>query len=474
MRTVIRRSSLRVPSFVGLGLFALSSLAGAQDAPDANAWPTTADSRPKVGGRWEPVEEGHPPYLGRAVTNLKRLRHALKLEGIELHGAYVGEWSSVVDGGLDEASSYRNLTTIDLEIDLERFVGLRNTKVFAQFLSANGESGGTADSGDIQVYSNIETDFAIDSIYELWVEKEFTDAYPRRMKFGKFDANSEFHVFEEGGDFSHSSPGFSPTIVGFPSYPFSATGAVLEFDIEGIVLSYGFFDGAFEPDGVNTTARGPGTFFLDDQSSDYFHIAEVEIGWGGVSGVLPGQLTLGAALHTGRFPTFDGGRREDVASFHVMIEQCLRDRGFRTVERQQPSSARATTPNRRVSGHRRIVGDVVEITGPEIHFLAHYGYTNDEVIPFEQNVGAGFVVKHLWETAARADDSAGIYASYVELSDEPGANFDDFELAFDAYYKFQFSRGWFLQPELQYIVDPGQQPGIDDAFIAGFRFGWEF
>jgi carbohydrate-selective porin OprB len=74
----------------------------------------------------------------------------------------------------------------------------------------------------------------------------------------------------------------------------------------------------------------------------------------------------------------------------------------------------------------------------------------------------------------RPDDRAGIYASLADLSDAAGAGFASNELAIDAYYRLRWSERFWVQPEVQLIVDPSGSETISDALVLGLRIAAEF
>ncbi len=377
-------------------------------------------------------------------------RTKLREHGLLFGGEYLAEYSGVLDGGVNRDDSFRNLLTIDAEVDLGLAAGLSGGTVFIQYLSVNPERGGSQDSGDIQVYSNIENDRHLDVIYEFWYSQALLDG-SLLIKAGKVDANSDFAFVDVAGEFANSSAGFSPTIFTFPSYPDPATSVsvfwnAIDTDAVTLVAGYGLFDGAAAADGVRTGSRGPSTFFSDDKSDDYFHIAQGEFFWGHLHDAADqwlsdGRLSIGAWLHTGTFDTFDGGRESDPFGFFITLEQRLFVRG-----------------------------DVEDDRG--VYVFAQYGWADEEVSEFGQHIAGGVVTHGTFRT--RESDSAGLYLSFVDLSDESGAEFARDEFVIDGYYRLELAPGLFVQPELQYIVDPSGDPDIDDALVAGIRAGVAF
>lgn len=413
------------------------------------ALPATA-AQPTTPPAPEPLAE---PAAEPASTPFKWLEDfelGIPQLGLTFAGNYTFEWSSVWSGGVNNRASARHLLTLDAELDLETLLGLEGGTVFAQYLSAGPESGGSADAGDIQVYSNIETDRHLNVLYELWYEQRlFDDRF--RIKLGKVDANSEFAAIGIAGDFANSSAGFSPTVAAFPSYPDPAMSinafiALLDNDNARLELGYGFYDGAAGPDGIPTGSRGPSTFFSNSRSDDYFHIAELSLAWTpSAEHETPlgtGRFALGGWHHTGTFERFDAGTESGTTGLYLTAEQHL--------------IKRHNTDN--------------EAAG--LHAFAQAGLADDDISEIAAHLALGLVTVGTFPT--RDEDRAGIYATLAILSDDPNAGFDQDELSIDAYYRIQLHPRLYIQPEIQYIINPSGDSSIDNALVGGIRFGIEF
>ncbi|MEM7621961.1 MAG: carbohydrate porin, partial [Planctomycetota bacterium] len=308
-----------------------------------------------------------------------------------------------------------------------------------------------------------------DVIYELWYEQTLLDDRIR-LKVGKVDANSEFNFVDVAGDFANSSAGFSPTIFTFPSFPDSATsvsifGTVVDTEGFDLTLGYGLYDGAAAVDGVRTGARGPSTFFSDNLSDDYFHIWQADLSWDELmsSGSLlkDGRVSVGGWYHDGDFDRFDGGAEDGTFGFYLTGE--IR---FFDPDRGRPEFG---VPKTAAQAIGQAGGDAPQ---RGLYLFGQYGWSDEHVSEITQHFAGGVVWRGPW--ASRPDDSVGIYASLVDLSDEPAAGFDDDEIAIDAYYRVQLSPAVFVQPELQYIINPSGDASIDDALVAGLRIGVAF
>ncbi len=299
----------------------------------------------------------------------------------------IAEGNTVASGGVRRRDSGRVLTTLAAGVDLAGLLdseGAGTVTVVAQ--SIRGESGGSADSGDNQIYSNLETDENRDDIMELSYERLFP-ASGARLRVGKLDANSEFAYVAAAGDFSHSSAGFSPSIFVFPSYPDPATSVNLFVDSWApwsdatATLGYGLYDGSFGVDEIRTGRRGPSTFFSSDLSNDFLHLLQWEVvtdhGGGQES-----RTTVGAWKHTGLFERFDGGQEDGTEGV------------FATWERSLPRSG---------------------LDGHHVYIFAQYGWADDAVSPISEHAAAGFVVEAPF--VHRPLDRAGLYASLADFTE---------------------------------------------------------
>ncbi len=412
-------------------------------------------------GAAEPEGGGHVPFAQweQVTGDWGGARSALAEKGLTFEGGYIVESTSVWSGGIHERESHRNVLWLDAGLDMEPAIGLKGGTLFTELLYVNRERGGTADAGDFQYHSNIESDRRLAAIYELWYEQLFFGDR-LRLKVGKADANYEFNYVESGREFAHSGSCYSPTLFVFPTYPDPAMSVnafftALEKDQATLTLGYGLYDGAMGVDDIRTGSRGPSTFFHDDRSNDYFHIAELALAWDRFGSLYGGRLTVGGWWHTGDFARYDGGTDHGTGGFQVVAEQ------------------RLTAPG-----------------GPESdrgwYVFGQYGQADSQVSEAAQHIAGGVVARGM--APGRPGDSFGLYLSFVDLSDDaidlefepeeegevPPPLFTADEFALDAYYRFQVTPAVWLQADLQYIVHPSGDDSIDDAFIGGIRAEFSF
>lgn len=342
--------------------------------------------------------------------------------GIDLEIALVSDLAKSLRGGLSTNGwNTGYLFDAALTLDTGRF-GLWDGGTFlAYFICQNGEFA-SADIGDLQVADNIDADGRT-ALYELWYQHVLADG-AIRIKVGKIDANGDFDALECAGDFIHSSPGSSPTVLGLPTYADPATGGLIFLQPnEHLYLGLGVFDGAAQ-EGFTTGTRGPSTFF--GSPADLFLIGEGGVRWT-LAGKKAGRAAIGLWRHTGTFDRFDGGTDHGTCGFYFLAEQRLWNDADRSLDA-----------------------------------FVQYGWADQHISSIAHHIGLGIALTGPF--SARRDDVLGLMGSCALLSNDPAAGFDDdAEVAVELFYKAQVLPWLSVQPDLQYIANPGGTADIDDA-----------
>lgn len=380
-------------------------------------------------------------FGGRSVLQWDRLagdwggaRTRLADAGLTFEASYIFEWSGVWKGGASGRGTRRTLLDVNITLDAGRAFGLDGGTLFFD-ASSTSKSGGSEEVGDAQGFSNIETDESVDQIAELWYEQVFGDG-ALRFKAGKIEANAEFAFVNAAGEFINSSAGFSPTVLGFPTYPDPATGVVAQaFLSERVSISVGVFDGAAGVDGVRTGTRGPSTFFSSDLSDDYFFVGELGLGWE-LPSARAGRVGLGVWRHTGKWATFDGGEKSGTSGVYALAEQRLW----------------ARDPN-----------DSDSDAG--LHVFAQFGWADRDVSEIELHAAAGLTLLGVF--GSRGDDAAGVYVSWARMNERAGYDAD--ETAIEFFYRLQLTPWISLKPDVQVILNPGGDGRAETAVVASLR-----
>ena len=122
---------------------------------------------------WAGVATAQPGIegtLGQSSTIIEKLGQ----HGITLDISIIGDHSTVLEGGRNPRSSAdRVLAQAGLIIDTDKAVGLPGGTFAINYLGFHGDDG-SLDTGDTQVYSNIDGP-SFDALYSLWYEQDLID-----------------------------------------------------------------------------------------------------------------------------------------------------------------------------------------------------------------------------------------------------------------------------------------------------------
>ena len=367
---------------------------------------------------------------GEGDSLLEAPLQALARRGVELEVFYVADSSWILSGGAERGDVHRSLFDVTLALDLNTLAGLSGARLGLDYYSRVGRDGSEL-AGDAQAFSNIDGP-RIDELAELWYEQIFP--HERwRLKLGKVDANSEFAFVETGQEFLNSSFGFSPTIVGLPTYPDPATSVNLFWSgDEGASLGLGVFDGS-GLEGRSTGRHGlraPGS-----AGDELFLIAELGLSYEQGLGGEAGRVALGLSHHTATLETFDGEREAGSQSGYLCWDQ------------------------------RLVRGEGPDAVG-EVNGFLQLAHAPPAISAFETHLGLGATWKA--PLAARPADLAGLAASWAFASSE--AELDEpYELAIEAFWRLGIGAHLSLKPDLQYVVHPSAGGEAGDALVATIR-----
>ena len=431
-------SSLR-PTLLALAIASLAGLATAQ-TPHAQEPETGRENRAQDPGRRPPgvpreqIAGGRWPILDwqQATGDWGGFRAWLNERGVDPEVFLTSDASWVASGGADRGgTALRALFDATVTIDGGKLLGVEGARLFADF-QVQGGSDGTVDVGDLQGYSNIDGPHRV-QLAKVWYEQVLLDR-ALRFKIGKVDANTDFAYVEHGFRFLNSSFGFSPTVLGFPTYPDPAFGALAFVRPGGgVYLGAGVFDGATQA-GVATGPRGPRTLF--DDPAGLFAIGEAGLRWRGGERALRGRVGAGVWRHTGRFGRFDGGTDGDADGFYLVADQKL--------WRPEPEGERG------------------------LGCSFQYGWADPMVSPIEHHVGVG--LEWAGPSERRPDDACGVGVTWGAFSDEPAAGLRGAgELTVELFYSLPLTPWLRLKPDVQYIHAPGGTAGLDDALVFTLR-----
>lgn len=381
---------------------------------------------------------------------LRFLPHELYDGGLTIEYIYTGEIFHKARGGLNNnrPTNYRSNLDLVATLDTELMDMWSGGRFFVYGQNLVGKPLSASDVGDIQLFSNLDSTVSatdrpqFTAVAEYWYEHNFIDNL-LRIKVGKQDANADFAFSDLGGEFVHSSFGVPPNIP-LPTFPSQALGfASFAQMTDTFALGFGIYDG--------TPASGPqGVRWGFDTLGHNGAVSLYQAEWKpqfGAEGDLP---------HTSRFGMWHHSAND------LFVELT-------------PQNPRTFVQN---YGLWYIAdqmlwkeGGADDDQGLGAFFQFGWAPSNRNVI--SDYYGGGLVYKGLLPN--RDEDYVGVGFANAVLSSglKEIATFNgDFqgrqETAIEVFYKYRFSPYFTVQPDIQFISQPG---GLyDDALLPGLRF----
>lgn len=86
-------------------------------------------------------------------------------------------------------------------------------------------------------------------------------------------------------------------------------------------------------------------------------------------------------------------------------------------------------------------------------------------------VGSGLVYTGL--IPGRDDDQVGLAMAMAQNGDafnDANTDLEDYELTIEGTYRFQVNPWLVVQPDIQYVINPGTSKSVDNALVIGTRF----
>jgi len=395
----------------------------------------SAESTPEPGREeMRPSEEVHlhpigPPTLTGGWFGLGP---ELARRGVALEMLYTGDIVSNVSGGLDTGTVYLDQLDLMLTLESEPLVGYPNGTLF---LMARGNHGGKPTRnriGDWQFVDNIEPLYDQFIVYEAWYEHRFFDDH-LSLKAGLYDTNTEFDVNETGAVFLHSGQGIGtdfaqsgangPSIFPTPGLGIRAEGRAAKDLAFRLLVADG------TPGDPDTRQRNP---FVVRQSEGALIVAEGSLDWR--LGGFDGRFTVGTWMYTAAFETVLNPDPQDP-------EKARGNRGFYTFL----ESTLVRENKNDDQGLRAFV---------------RWGLADDRFNLFGQYLGTGLVYKGL--IPSRDSDHVGMAMAAaftgtdsIRAAENAGIDVDDHEIALELTYRAQIRPWLFVQPDVQYVINPG-------------------
>jgi len=395
-------------------------------------------------------------------------RHDLEERGLTFSASYTAEFLGNVRGGRGTGGVYDGLLLLNADLDAEKLAGWPGAKLHAALCNPQGPSLSTRFTGDLADVSNID---AYDSLrlYEAWIEQSaFRDRL--NLRIGFLAADTEFGTLDMAGPFINSAFGAASALTGnFPmsTYPYSTLGVRLRINpASGWSVQFGAYDGNPAP-GVfpDPSPRAAfsnelnhwGSHFALRSDEGAMLFAEISYRTPAPPENATGPAPLGACYKLG-------------VVYHTDTFSAVSDRFT-----DQPTG-RGVRGNEAV--YASIEQEIWREPGTRADGLGAFGRATRAPAGrnvYQSSYEFGLVYSGLWQSDARDRLSLGFSRLEVGHQARQGRQASlDYEAILECTYEYQALSWCVVQPDLQWIIQPGGSGQTPDALVAGLRLTVSF
>ena len=381
-------------------------------------------------------------------------RPFLEVRGVEFFGEFTCDVWGNTQGGLRTGSVYTGLLTFGADVDLEKLVGWDGGSLGTTWLWLSGRDASEDLAGNFLTVSNI-SGFNTLRMMELWFQQDFFEDKVS-FRLGNITADSEFLVSDYGGLFINAEFGW-PALTsmnmasGGAAFPVGGLGARLAYQPTD---SLGFRSGVFLIDLIPQNINRAGFRWDLNAKQAVTWMNEVCFSHGGGEGSrgLPGFVKAGMWLQTGaEANALDPASGVPNSGFYLLADQRLlaEHHGKETVNDEGLGGFAGigfAPPNRNA-----------------VDFYLNLGLTYKGLVPNRDDDAFG-VSFGLASLSRGADDSLR----------EEGLSPQAAEMVLEVTYQCVLAPWCFVQPDLQYIINPGAAGNSGNALVLGVRFSAVF
>lgn len=360
---------------------------------------------------------------------------------LNLGVSYTADVTGTVSGGLAKRGRVLDDLQISADLDLDQAIGWKGASAHVLLLNNSGATPND-DAGTLQGVDNIEVSRQRTRLFEAWVEQGFGDK--GSVRAGLYDLNSEFYsndsaglliapAFGIGSELAATGPNgpsiFPSTALAVrarwtPSEHVYAQAAVLNANAG--VLG--------DPGGVHT-------------SFDNGVLVIGEAGWQG-----RGKVAVGTWRYS--------DKQDDIRSLTPAGDP-----------------VHATAQGAYVLLERQLTGNGDEAVRKTTAF-ARLGVSDGDTTAFKGGWQAGVLVEHVLESRPDSAFSLGVNQAFLsgkfrDNAFDAGQRLQRSESAIEVTYSDKIGPVT-IQPDLQYVKDPGADGGVGHALVAILRVGVEF
>jgi porin len=384
---------------------------------------------------------------------------------------------SPVSGGLRQQTAVAGDLDLLLTIDGEKSLGWDNSTFFIYGLGLYGENP-SRNIGDAQAVSSLAAPNTW-KLFEAWYQQNF---FNDRISIlaGLYDVTSEFDVIRSSSElFLNSSLGTGPEFASsgkngpstFPATSLSIRGQAILNDSIAVraVIADGVSGDPKNSSGTQIILKSEDGLFLATEVAyhtfpkrrakgdrkELLSKRRFRLGFSRVGRAAPmeyqGKYALGLWGYTTEIFDLSGVdgtgnpvRRDGTFGVYALAEQMV----FH--ETEDPSQG--------------------------VTVFARVGFADPRVNRFSQYYGGGLVYRGLIPGRPEDESGFGVAAAvngshFQRGQQQAGVQVADAEVSLEMTHAINVTPEILLQPNIQYVMNPGTNPAVQNAFVFGFRLG---
>lgn len=393
-------------------------------------------------------QEAAKPWMAwdYASGDWDKNRPLLSARGLDFFATYTSQIWGNVAGGSKQGATYTGLMQFGLNGDLEKAIGWRGGSFNTVWLWIAGGSPTTDLTGALFPASGTESPPGFRAL-DLWLQQNFFDD-ALTLRAGLFNIDRDFTLSKNAALMLNAEFGwpllYNGNLGGQPAYPFASPGLYGSVSPGGgWKLQATVMQGNVWPPGNNPT----NFYWQIDRMNGLLCAGEAQYAWD--KAPLPGAAKFGALLNTGYSEYVDGtGEAWGDSFFYGIIDQ--------TLWREPGCSADCPQG---LSWFNR-TGFSGTLDRSVIGLLFNTGLVYDGPLP------------------GRDNDAAGIGLVWTQLSPGQAAQLQGSnrgtEIVFEATYQAQLTPWLSLQPDVQFIMQPGGSTAVPNALLVGMSASISF
>ena len=381
-----------------------------------------------------------------ATGDWNRNRPVFEDSGFAFFATYTSQVWGNVTGGVRRSATYAGALQFGAELDFEKLAGWKGGSFNTTWLWVYGGNSTTSLVGGLFPASGIEAPNGFRAL-DLWVQQKFFGE-AMTLRAGMFNADRDFTVSEGCQLFLNSATGwpllYDGLLGGPPAYPFAAPGiyAALEPG-SGWKFQAAAMQGTVWPPGENPT----NFYWRLTAEGGLLYLGEAQYTWS--KAPLPGTAKLGVMFNSGLNTDTDNNATVWGSSFfYGIIDQWLwREEG------SSPDSPQGIAWFNRT-------GFSGTLESSPLGLLFNTGFTWTGIFP------------------GRDEDAAGIAFVWNRLSPDEAAQLTGTnrgnEFVIELTYEAQLTPWFEIQPDIQYMIQPGGSTATPNAFVLGLSATIDF